>query len=482
MALSISYVDAAGVAINWSTAVVNGVATTNIYSVTADDLHSNTFLWAPSGSPVSAAQVLAARADTVPAGGKARVGTLASASDIVNTGPGYSTRYLPTGATAGTIRGAQNNGEGTILVDALGSETIDGGTNSSLIQPGELVQFQSNGAGAWVRLSASNALLPNTYAPWAAARPGNRMVWFGDSLTQWQDLAAAVNAPTSTASHSQRVSLGNLGSILSNQQARYVTNAGVGGDTTAMMLARFDTDVTPHAPTVVHILGGTNDASGTLTTVTLPNLTAIIAKVRAIGAVPILGLIPPNNTTTKSEAFNAAYRRLAASLGVAVIDYCAPLVDPATGSYLATYNRDNTHPTDAGFVLMGQAFAAAFAKIAPPWVPPLPDRNASTSNLIANGLFLNPGATAFPSSWNGGSGTGITTTTETGAPIGNWVKVDAAASSGNAQLFQNIATAPVAGQGVTPRRNGGPVPTVPTRDHPAPRAAARAEAPAAPGA
>lgn len=291
------------------------------------------------------------------------------------------------------------------------------------------------------KLAASAAT--GTYARHATARPGNRMVWLGDSLTQWQDAVAAQNAPTSALSHSQRVSLANLGSILSNQRALYVGQAGVGGETSAQILARFDTDVTPFAPTVVHILAGTNDPSGTLATFTLPNITAMIAKTRAIGAVPLLGLLPPNNTTSKSEAFNAAYRRLADTLGVTVIDYCTPLIDPTNGSIQSALNRDNTHPTDAGFVLMAQAFATAFADVAPPWAPPLPDRNTSTNNLVANGLFLLPGGGARPSSWIGGTGTGITTTTEA-ATFGNWVKIDAVASAGAAQLYQNIATAPVA--------------------------------------
>lgn len=294
-------------------------------------------------------------------------------------------------------------------------------------------------------LAAKSTTDSNTYATHAAARPGNRTVWLGDSLTQWQDGSAAANAPTSTASHSMRVCLANLGSILSNQRALYVADAGIGGNTTTQMLARFDTDVTPWNPKFVHILGGTNDPSTELA-LTLSNLAAIVAKTRAIGAVPILGLIPPANATSKSEQTNIGIRRLAASLGVAVIDYCEPLIDQLNGQILSALNRDGTHPNDAGFVAMAEKFAAEFVKIAPPWAPPLPQRNSATNNLVSNGLFLNlvGAAGTAPSGWVGGTGTGITTTTEA-ATLGNWVKIDCAAAPGNAQLYQNISTAPVAG-------------------------------------
>jgi lysophospholipase L1-like esterase len=164
MALSTSYVDAAGAPVNWSTAVVGGAATIDIFQVVADDQHSNTLLWARAGQAVPAARVAAAQADTFPAGGRARTGTLTSSADVVNAGAGTAYRVLPASATTGTVRGVQNNGEGVVYVDAPGAETIDGGTAPISVHAGELAQFQANGSGAWVRLVAANTLLNNTYA------------------------------------------------------------------------------------------------------------------------------------------------------------------------------------------------------------------------------------------------------------------------------------------------------------------------------
>jgi hypothetical protein len=179
MAQSISYVDASGVAIVWSTAVVSGAATTDIYQVVAEDAHANTLLWARSGQAVSAARVADAQANTFPATGRARTATLTTTLDVVNAGAGVAYRYLPTAATTGTIRGVQNNGEGVVYVDPTGTDTIDGGTAPSTIPAGGVARFQSNGAGAWVRLAAgggtglsatasalaADAAFTGTYAP-----------------------------------------------------------------------------------------------------------------------------------------------------------------------------------------------------------------------------------------------------------------------------------------------------------------------------
>jgi len=82
-------------------------------------------------------------------------------------------------------------------------------------------------------------------------------------------------------------------------KANYVQNAGVGGQTTAQMLARFDTDITPYDPGVVVIGGGTNDTGvGTSLSTFATNIKGLVAKVRSIGAIPILVLAPPNDTTT----------------------------------------------------------------------------------------------------------------------------------------------------------------------------------------
>lgn len=292
--------------------------------------------------------------------------------------------------------------------------------------------------GSAVTGSAVRGALASTFSPVAGARPGNRMVWFGDSLTQWQDAATPANTATSSLSHSQRVSLGNLGSILSGQRAIYASNAGIGGNTSSQMLTRFDADVTPLAPNVVHLLAGTNDIGNNVTLATsMANIGQLLGKIRGIGAVPILGLLPPSATSpAKVTQWNMGIRRLAQAQGVALIDYHSPLVDPTTGAYLAAYNNDGTHPNNVGFTVMAQTFATAAASLLPPFAAPLPTTNSQSNNLLTNGLFPSVGG-----SWIGSP----QALAATAAPaVGNWMSLTGDGSAA-VTIYQNVATAPVAG-------------------------------------
>ena len=75
--------------------------------------------------------------------------------------------------------------------------------------------------------------------------------------------------------------------------ANYV-NKGIGSNTTAQMLARFDTDVLSERPHAVLIWGGTNDL-GAATSVesVCRNITQMRRLAIAAGIVPILGAVTP---------------------------------------------------------------------------------------------------------------------------------------------------------------------------------------------
>jgi lysophospholipase L1-like esterase len=306
--------------------------------------------------------------------------------------------------------------------------------------PDALMQQVDGNAASAFRVQA-DARQSATFGPVKGARPGNKCVFLGDSLTKWQD-----------AGYSQRVSLANLAAILSNQRLRYARNAGIGGDTTAQMLARFDSDVTPYAPNVVHLLGGTNDTASTVAD-TLTNLASIVGKIRSIGAVPVIGTPPPKSAASTAErtrlaALAAGIKRYAENQGIPLVDYRRALVDPATGGYLTAYYNDGTHPNDAGFTLMGQLCSDTVSPILPPWSPPLANENADPNNLLANGLFLDSGATGTGrGSWTGGTGTGVASSVVTGDTTirGSWLRWDMAASTTAMQCYQNVATAPVPG-------------------------------------
>jgi acyl-CoA thioesterase-1 len=157
-----------------------------------------------------------------------------------------------------------------------------------------------------------------------------------------------------------------------------VINAGISGDTTRGMLARFATDVVTKSPQFVVILGGTNDLgygydlSSLNASYTLDapggmkdNVLAMIAAARANGVMPIVATVLPNGGI---EAPQYDIERAAmvswlswerALSGVPVADFYALFEDPARQWYpIPAYTRDNLHPSAIGAGVMAAAVAA----------------------------------------------------------------------------------------------------------------------------
>jgi len=139
-------------------------------------------------------------------------------------------------------------------------------------------------------------------------------------------------------------------------------NAGVGGQTSAEVLARWQSDVAPHSPAVIVIEVGINDLydSNTANDVTLANVQTMIDLVRSVGATPVLcGLVPvtagwhmhfdPAALATLHERLRA----LAAADGVAFADYYAALTPNQTS--------DGLHPNAAGYAVIVAALAERIA-------------------------------------------------------------------------------------------------------------------------
>jgi lysophospholipase L1-like esterase len=245
--------------------------------------------------------------------------------------------------------------------------------------------------------SAPGQYLASAYAGVYAARPGNRIAYLGDSITQGSWVASSNFQGTSFPLYAMLSSGGRL---------LTAANAGVSGDTTAGMLSRFDTDVAPVGPTAVVLLGGTNDMAGTVTLAQYAaNVRAIVAKTRALGAVPVLCTIPPNNTTArhaKINTWNAWMRYFASGQGITVVDFYGLLADPVSGNYLSTYAGDGTHPNGAGYIAMGQLVSSALSPLSPDWKPYLSQDNADPLNALSttNSVMLtDAGADGVPDGW-----------------------------------------------------------------------------------
>ncbi|ROZ89031.1 GDSL-type esterase/lipase family protein [Gordonia sp. OPL2] len=231
----------------------------------------------------------------------------------------------------------------------------------------------------------------------AAAEPipgraplGNRLATLGDSVTIGGTSGGVGGV------QNKGTAWPTFASILSGGRFELVRNAGVAGNTSAMMLARFDTDITPYAPDTVIVTAGTNDIQQDVPIATWKaNIQAIVAKVRAIDAAPVLGAIYPSDAAVGRPAIISAWniwlREYARAEGIPLIPFDQK-ANPATGGWPVGWSTDNVHPTlGNGPAELGKLVVDTLDRMLAPATIALPAwQNA---NQLTNGLFLTAGAT-----------------------------------------------------------------------------------------
>ncbi|MHB1323986.1 MAG: SGNH/GDSL hydrolase family protein [Coriobacteriia bacterium] len=141
-------------------------------------------------------------------------------------------------------------------------------------------------------------------------------------------------------------------------------NAAVSGNTTAMMLARFDTDVAIHANGWVIVQAGVNDAAGGATAAAIEsNITMLSSKIVGSGAAPVLTTITPYESGSAGQkavidAVNAWLVTFCAAANIPLVDFYGA-VDDGTQGWAAGLSDDGTHPTTAGHAALANAFPLA---------------------------------------------------------------------------------------------------------------------------
>lgn len=176
-----------------------------------------------------------------------------------------------------------------------------------------------------------------------------------------------------------------------------INEAGVGGDTTAEMLARFATDVLAYKPNYVSILGGTNDISQDEPVEdTIANLTAMYTLTKNNGSNLIICTVPPSaflDSAARIEKIgiiNNFIRNYALTDdSIILCDWWDVLVDVDGKSFISTLTDDGVHPNYKGAFNMGyKLYNCLNAKLG------FTDNNFLTTsvddpnNILVNGLFI----------------------------------------------------------------------------------------------
>jgi lysophospholipase L1-like esterase len=199
---------------------------------------------------------------------------------------------------------------------------------------------------ALILLAGCGAIKSPSASP-AASSARTAIVFIGDSITgEWQQ-------------------------PYNDQQATFIssgwTDLGVNGNTSAEILARFQTAILPLNPRVVQIIAGTNDTNtGWVLSDTSTNIQAMVAlaKQQKIPDI-ILGTIPPWGPGpiaigedpvarfARISQLNDWIREFAWDQGIVLADYHAVLADPSdTDSYGPGLSFDGIHPSPTGYALM----------------------------------------------------------------------------------------------------------------------------------
>lgn len=221
-------------------------------------------------------------------------------------------------------------------------------------------------------------LVPFLAAAAFAGAPPLKIVVFGDSTTAVRTGVRLVYAD-------------RLAGELARQGiASQVFNAGVGGNTTRMALARLDRDVLAHNPDLVIVQFGLNDSAvDVLRGKTEPrvsrseyewNLRTIVRRIQEAGAEPILATPnpgvwserlletygrPPYNTADRwgfnvyNERYAESVRRIAKETGVPLVDvYRMYVAQDRSPEKIEGWLSDGLHPNDEGH----RALAAVLAR------------------------------------------------------------------------------------------------------------------------
>lgn len=204
-----------------------------------------------------------------------------------------------------------------------------------------------------------------------------------DNLARYSEANAIDGAP---APSEQRVvflgdSITDGWSINQYFPGKPYLNRGIGGQITGQMLGRLKADVLDRKPSVMVLLGGTNDlARGVSLSAIENNITMIADLAAAHSVLPVLASVLPVSDyhadrdprfkqTPKRRpedilALNAWLKQFCASRGYVYLDYFSAMVDEK-GMLRADLANDGLHPNAEGYKIMAplaeQAIATALA-------------------------------------------------------------------------------------------------------------------------
>lgn len=252
------------------------------------------------------------------------------------------------------------------------------------------------------------------------------VVLIGDSRINLETSSASVVSEPLTV---QTTGAFNWANNALRHRFRVLNYAGIVGNTSAQVLARYATDCLAFKPGIVVIGVGVNDVSGNVELATIKaNLMSMIEQNRSIGARTVLLTVSPKNDHTAAQRLvlaqlNRWILRLGDTGNVFPADVTSPIVANTGMTWAPACSSDGLHQNKVGAARQGRALAKVLEKLAPP-ADPLPQYNADPLNAITNGLFdgtlggLPSGFQVFPTEST------RTLVARTDQQPGNWLQIE----------------------------------------------------------
>jgi lysophospholipase L1-like esterase len=181
-------------------------------------------------------------------------------------------------------------------------------------------------------------------------------------------------------------------------------NAGITGNTSTQLVARYAADVTSKSPKVVFLLIGTNDiTAGTAASVILANIDTMIAANRAIGTITILGRILPRGSVGVPMSAPQIAIWEAANNGItarAAADVKVWDAEPVIGNMDAAHTikvgrttaEDKLHPNTLGGYEIGTVVSPILNTVVASGDSLFQTNNAA-GNFVPNGFMTGTGGT-----------------------------------------------------------------------------------------
>mgnify|MGYP005759873383 CR=1 FL=1 len=203
----------------------------------------------------------------------------------------------------------------------------------------------------------------------------DRIVFAGDSVTDMESAQPVGEGLFDNVGRSYVRIIENMLSAVYPEVHVRVTNAGIGGNTSRDLLARFDRDVVQLNPDWVSICIGINDVWRQFDTPAMPdyavfpeeyeqNLEKMIAMIpQSVKGVFILSpyYMEPNREDVmraRMDEYVAICKKLAEKYGFRFVDFQALYEDYCKIRHSSYIAWDRVHPNQVGATLMARAFLA----------------------------------------------------------------------------------------------------------------------------